>query len=111
MSLGSSIIYDLLYWWRLVAPINETANIALATRFGTYRYPVIFQVTHAVSVGEMIASAVIEANSPALFTGHSNVSNVCAVKVAVGPPFNAAVARLPFISVDQHRRNNNNQQQ
>jgi hypothetical protein len=72
---------------------------------------VIFQVTHAVSVDETSASAVIEANSPALFRGHSNISNVCAAIVAVGPPFNAAVARLPFISVDQHRRNNNNQQQ
>jgi hypothetical protein len=71
---------------------------------------VSFQVTHTVFVGKMIAYAVIEANSPALFTGHSNVSNVSAVKVAVGLPFNAAVARLVY-SVDQHRRNNNNQQQ
>nr|CAH0104503.1 unnamed protein product [Daphnia galeata] len=72
-------------------------------------------VTHTVFVDEKIAYAVIEANSPALFTGHSNVSNVSAViKVTVGPPFDAAVARLEFsvsFSVDQHRRNNNNQQQ
>jgi hypothetical protein len=75
----------------------------------------MFQVTHTVFVDEKIASAVIEASSPALFTGqHSNVSKVSAVKVAVGQPFDAAVARLEFsvsFSVDQHRRNNNNQQQ
>jgi hypothetical protein len=75
----------------------------------------MFQVTHTVFVDEKIASAVIEASSPALFTGqHSNVSKVYAAdKVAVGPPFDAAVARLEFsvsFSVDQHRRNNNQQQ-
>jgi hypothetical protein len=52
---------------------------------------VSFQVTHAIHVGEMVASAVIDARPAALIPAYSNVSNVSAEIVAVGLPLDVAV--------------------